>query len=148
MKLILLQDVEDLGLAGEEIHVASGYARNFLIPRNLAATATKAALRQLAAHKEKIEAKRKEELEAAQKLAEKIGAITAEIQMQASEDGHLFGSVTDRMIADAVKAQGIEVDHQRIHLDKPIRTLGEFSIVVKLHTSVAPTLKVNVVKAS
>ena len=77
MKLILLQDVEDLGLAGEEINVAAGYGRNFLIPRKLAAVATTSALRQLAAQKEKIEAKRKEELEAAQALSESLQLSTS-----------------------------------------------------------------------
>ena len=147
MKLILLQDVEDLGLAGEEIHVAAGYGRNYLIPRKLAAVATTSALRQLAAQKEKIEAKRKEELEAAQALSEKLAALDIQIFTQASEDGHLFGSVTDRMIADAIAANGITLNHQRIHIHEAIRTLGDFTVTVKLHQKVQMDLGVKVLRA-
>lgn len=147
MKLILLQDVEDLGLAGEEIHVAAGYGRNFLIPRKLAAVATTSALRQLAAQKEKIEAKRKEEFEAAQALSEKLAALDIQIFTQASEDGHLFGSVTDRMIADAIAANGITLNHQRVHIHEAIRTLGEFTVTVKLHQKVQMDLSVKVLRS-
>lgn len=147
MKLILLQDVEDLGLAGEEVHVAPGYARNFLLPRKLASVATTAALRQLAAHKEKIEEQRKAELEAAQGIAAKLQALAVELHLQASDDGHLFGSVTDRMIADAIAALGVTVSHQRIHLDSQIRSCGEYVVAVKLHQKVIVDVKVNVVRA-
>ena len=92
-KLILLQDVEDLGLAGEEVSVAPGYARNFLIPQKLATVASTAALRQLAANKEKIEAKRAAERAAATEIANKIAALNLEIPMQAAADDQLFGSV-------------------------------------------------------
>ena len=147
MKLILVQDVEDLGLAGEEINVAAGYGRNFLIPRKLAAVATTSALRQLAAQKEKIEAKRKEELEAAQALSEKLAALNVEIFTQASEDGHLFGSVSDRMIADAIAANGIKLDHQRVIIPEAIRTLGDFVVTLKLHQKVRMDLNVKVSRA-
>ena len=147
MKLILLQDVEDLGLAGEEVHVAPGYARNYLIPRKLAAVATTAALRQLAARKEKIEEQRKAELEAAQNVAAKLQELAVELHLQASDDGHLFGSVTDRMIADAIASLGVTVPHQRIHLDTHIRAVGEYNIAVKLHTKVIVDVKLNVVRA-
>ena len=147
MKLILLQDVEDLGLAGEEVHVAPGYARNYLIPRKLAAVATTAALRQLAARKEKIEEQRKAELEAAQNIAAKLQELAVELHLQASDDGHLFGSVTDRMIADAIASLGVTVPHQRIHLDSQIRSCGEYVVAVKLHQKVIVDVKVNVVRA-
>jgi len=101
-KLILLQDVEDLGLAGEEVHVAPGYARNFLIPRGLASEASVATLRRLAANKEKIEAQRKADLDAANALAEKINSTELVIPMQASDDNHLFGSVNERIICNAL----------------------------------------------
>ena len=147
MKLILLQDVEDLGLAGEEVHVAPGYARNFLIPRGLAGVASPAALRQLAAHKEKIEAKRKADTEAAQALAEKIQAAAITIPMQASDDNHLFGSVTERIIAETLAAQGIVVDVHKIHMDGQIRMLGEFTVVIRILRDISATAKINVVRA-
>ncbi len=147
VKLILLQDVEELGLAGEEVHVAPGYARNFLVPRKLAAVATKAALKQIEANREKIEAQRQQELAAAQELAEKLAALNVVITMQASDDSHLFGSVTDRMIAEAIEKLGFKISHQRIHLEAQLRTLGEFQIPVKLHPKVTTNVKVTIARA-
>jgi len=146
-KLILLQDVDDLGLAGEEVHVAPGYARNYLIPRGLASVATTAALRQLAAHKEKIEEKRKADLEAAQILAAKIAAADIRIPMQASDDNHLFGSVTERIIAETLAAMDIAVDVHKIHLDGQIRMLGEFQVEIRIHRDVKASAKIQVVRA-
>jgi len=146
-KLILLQDVEDLGLAGEEINVAAGYARNFLIPKGLAAKATTAALRKIAANKGQIEEKRKQELEAAKALSEKVNGMNLTITVQASDDGHLFGSITERMIAEAKSAAGVKVDHQKLHLEEHIRKLGEFKLDIKLHPQVVVSTKVNVVRA-
>jgi large subunit ribosomal protein L9 len=147
MKLILLQDVEDLGLAGESVHVAPGYGRNYLIPKGLAAPASAAALRQIEAQKEKIEAKRKADLEAAQALAEKIAGMVIQIPMQASDDNHLFGSVTERMVAEIYAANGVKVDHQRIRMDKHIRSLGEYVINIKLHQDVLANGKIVIVRA-
>ena len=146
-KLILLQDVEDLGLAGEEINVAPGYARNFLMPRGLAAKATTASMRKIAANKEKIEAKRKEELETAKALAEKINGMSLTIPVQASDDGHLFGSVTDRMVSEALALAGIKLEHRRLQLEEHIRQLGEFKLDIKLHPEVTVSTKVTVVRA-
>jgi large subunit ribosomal protein L9 len=146
MKLVLLEDVENLGLAGEEISVSAGYARNFLLPRSLAARASGGILRQLAARKEKIEEKRKLDLEKAQGLSSKITETEIIIQMEASDDNHLFGSVSPRLIAEKLAAKGVEVDHQRIKLDKPIKELGSYQIGIKLHTNVSVTAKVNVVR--
>ncbi len=147
MKLILLQDVEDLGLAGEEINVAPGYARNFLIPKKLAAQASTAALRKIAAAKEKIEEKRKLDLEAAKALAEKIVAAAITIPVQASDDDHLFGSVSERMIIEAYAKGGIVIEHHRVRLESHIRKLGEYKVDIKLHKEVVVSAKVNVVRA-
>lgn len=147
MKLILLQDVEDLGLAGEEVHVTPGYARNFLIPRGLASVASTAALRKLAAHKEKIEAKRKADMDAAQALAAKINTTDIVIPMQASDDNHLFGSVTERIIHDALEAMGISVEVYKIHLEGQIRMLGDFTAEIKIFQNVFANAKIKVVRA-
>lgn len=147
MKLILLQDVEDLGLAGEEVHVAPGYGRNYLIPRGYASVASTSALRQLAARKEKIETERKADLEAAQALAKKIANSDIIIQMQASDDNHLFGSVNERVIFETLKAMDIEVVASRIKLDSQIRTLGEFQVEIKLRQGVVAQAVVKVVRA-
>lgn len=147
MNLILLQDVEDLGLAGETVNVAPGFGRNYLIPRGLAAPASKVALRQLEAQKEKIEAKRKADLEAAQALAAKIAETPVEIQMQASDDDHLFGSVTERIVCEAYAAKGIQIEYQRVRMDKHIRSLGEYEISIKVHQNVMAAGKIVIVRA-
>ena len=147
MNLILLQDVEDVGLAGDSVHVSPGFGRNYLIPRGLAGVASPAALRQLAAHKEKIEAKRKADTEAAKALVEKIQAAAVTIPMQASDDNHLFGSVTERIIAEPLAANGIVVDVHKLHLDGQIRMLGEFSVEIRILRDIVATAKINVVRA-
>ncbi len=147
MKLILLQDVEDLGLAGEEVSVAPGYGRNYLIPQGKAAVATTAALRQLAARKEKIEAQRKADIEAAEAIAAKINTTDLIIPMQASDDNHLFGSVTERMIHEALLALDIKIDTYKIKLDTQIRTLGDYTAEVKVFQKIYATAKIKVVRA-
>ena len=147
MNLILLQDVEDVGLAGDSVHVSPGFGRNYLIPRGLAAPASAVALRQLEAQKEKIEAKRKADLEAAQALAAKIAGMSVEITMQASDDGHLFGSVTERVVCEAYAAKGINIEYQRVRMDQHIRSLGEYDIDIKLHQDVIATGKIVIVRA-
>ena len=147
MNLILLQDVEDVGLAGDTVHVSPGFGRNYLIPRGLAAPASAGALRQLEAQKEKIEAKRKADLEAAQALAAKIAGMSVEITMQASDDGHLFGSVTERVVCEAYAAKGINIEYQRVRMDQHIRSLGEYDINIKLHQDVIATGKIVIVRA-
>ena len=147
VKLILLQDVENLGLAGSEVTVAPGYARNYLIPQGLAAKATPGILRVLAANKEKIEAKRRDELVAAQATAAKLMEANIEIAMQASDDNQLFGSVTARNIADVLAKAGFQIAHTRIVIEETIKSVGEFTVQVKLHHDVIADLKVNVVRA-
>ena len=147
VELILLQDVENLGLAGEKVSVAAGYARNYLIPRGLADKATPGVLRVLAANKEKIEAKRRDELVAAQATAAKLMEANIEIAMQASDDNQLFGSVTARNIADVLAKAGFQIAHTRIVIEETIKSVGEFTVQVKLHHDVIADLKVNVVRA-
>ena len=147
VELILLQDVENLGLAGEKVTVAAGYARNYLIPRGLADKATPGILRVLAANKEKIEAKRRDELVAAQATAAKLMEVAIEIAMQASDDNQLFGSVTARNVADALAKNGFQIAHTRVIIEEPIKSVGEFTVQVKLHHDVIADLKVNVVRA-
>ena len=146
LELILLEDVEDLGKAGDKVNVAPGYARNYLIPKGLAEKVTPGALRQIEARRERIEAKRQAELEAAQAVAAKIAEAEITIPMQAGDDEQLFGSVTSHIIADALKEQGIEVEHRRVKLEEPIKELGLFNVDIKLHSDVTATAKIWVVK--
>ncbi|MBE6399467.1 MAG: 50S ribosomal protein L9 [Lentisphaerae bacterium] len=146
VSLILLDDVENLGLAGDEVKVAPGYARNYLIPKKLAAKATPGTLRLIESRKAQIAARRAAELEAAKALAAKLAEVEISIAMQATEDDQLFGSVTPRMIADELTAQGFEIAHNRITLDPPIKMLGSFEADVKLHSEVAAKVKIWVVR--
>ena len=145
VNLILLDDVEKLGLAGDEVHVAPGYARNYLLPRGLAAKATPGTLRLVESRKAMIVARRAKELEDARALAAKLAEVELSIAMQATEDEQLFGSVTARMIAEQLAAQGFNVEHSRIKLD-PIKTLGSFEVEIKLHADVTAKVKVWVVR--
>ena len=145
VKLILLDDVEKLGLAGDEVTVSPGYARNFLLPRKLASKSTPAVVKILAARKGKIEAQRKDELLNAQTLATKITECELSIPMQDGEDYQWVGSVTARMIADKFSEAGIEVGHQRIKADH-IKELGRFEIEIKLHKQVTATAKIWIVR--
>ena len=147
VELILLEDVEDLGKAGEKVNVAPGYARNYLLPKGLAEKITPGALRQIEARRERIEAKRKQDLDNASALAAKIAETEITIPMQAGEDDQLFGSVTSHLIADALKEQGIEIESRKIKLEEPLKELGVFNVTIKLHLDVDATAKVWVVRA-
>ncbi|MCP3968074.1 MAG: 50S ribosomal protein L9 [Lentisphaerae bacterium] len=147
VKLVLLQDVENLGLAGAEVNVASGFARNYLIPQGLATKADRSTMRILEARKDKIEKQRADELQKSKDLATKLAENEITIQMQASDDDRLFGSVTARNIADKLAEGGIAVDHQRVKLEEPIRALGSYKVEVKLHGEVTGTVKVWIVRA-
>jgi large subunit ribosomal protein L9 len=147
VELILLEDVEDLGKAGEKVNVAPGYARNYLLPKGLAEKITPGALRQIEARRERIEAKRKQDLDNATALAAKIAETEITIPMQAGEDDQLFGSVTSHLIADALKEQGIEIESRKIKLEEPLKELGVFNVSIKLHSDVDAMAKVWVVRA-
>ena len=146
VNLILLDDVEHLGLAGDEVHVAPGYARNYLIPRGLAAKATPGTLRLIESRKALIAARREKELADAKALAEKLAGVELSIAMQATEDEQLFGSVTARSIAEKLAESGFSIDHNHVKLEAPIKTLGSYTVDVKLHADVVVPLKVWVVR--
>lgn len=146
ISLILLDDVEKLGLAGDEVHVAPGYARNYLIPQGLAAKATPGTLRLIESRKAMIAERRAKELADAKALAEKLASVEISIAMQATEDDQLFGSVTARMIADELAGQGYAIEHTRVKVEPAIKSLGGFDVEVKLHTEVSATVKVWVVR--
>ncbi len=133
MKVILLQDVENVGDKNEVKNVSGGYARNYLIPRNLAQPATESNLKQLE-HKLKFAKRREEAIE--QKLVQMTGKVqgsSVEIKAHAGVDGKLYGSVTNKHIALALTEKlGIEVDKKRVKLEAPIKQTGEFSVVVDM----------------
>lgn len=146
MKIILREDVDHVGKMGELVTVADGYARNYLLPRQMAASATEKNVRVLEHQKRLIEAKRKKERAAAEELVKRLSQIPVTIPMQAGEEDKLFGSVTSKDIADVLAAADFIVDKRKILLDKPIKTLGNFLVPVKLASDVTAEIKVSVVK--
>ena len=144
-ELILMADVEDLGIEGAKVKVSDGYARNYLIPRKLAVPVTHAALKRLEKNRLARELRQKTDREAAQAAAEALEKISCTITVKVGENDKLFGSVTAADIADNLKRQGLELDKRKIHLTEPIRELGVYSVKVKPHPEVEATLKVWVV---
>jgi large subunit ribosomal protein L9 len=130
---ILLKDVEDLGSAGEAIDVSPGYLRNYLVPRKLAQPATKGALEDAQRRREATERAEREQAERAQETSALLAKTVLTISHRAGEDGKLFGSVTPKEIAEAIRdARGLKVDRKRIRLDEPIREVGTYMIDVEL----------------
>lgn len=146
MKVILLDDVSKVGRRGEVRDVSDGFARNFLIPKKLALTATDGNLKNLDQIKKQQQAKADRVKSDADELRGKIEALTYEERRQASEEGKLFGSVTSQDIVDFLGARGIAVERRRIHLEEPIKSLGETAVPIRLHGEVTATLRVNVVR--
>lgn len=145
MKVILLQDVKAQGKAGDIKEVADGYARNFLLSKKLALEATPQNLKNLALQKEKQAAKAAAELAAAKELAAKIAAKTIEIKVKTGEGGRLFGSVTNKEVAEAITAQtGMELDKRKVEIKEPIKNLGEAEALLKLHAEVHQKVKLQI----
>lgn len=148
MKVILKADVKALGKKGQVFEVSDGYARNFLFPKGLAVEATSGNLSDLASKKANEEKKKEKEKQDAQALAEKLKALSVEIITKSGEGGRLFGSVTNKEIAEALKAKfGIDVDRRKLELKEPIKALGTFNVHAKLHPEVTAQFQVHV-KAS
>ena len=148
MKVILKADVKTLGKKGQVVEVSDGYARNFLYPRGLAVEATSGNLNDLASKKANEDRKKAKEKQDAQALAEKLSSITVEVFTKTGEGGRLFGSVTNKEIAEALKVKyGIELDKRKLELKEPIKALGTFTVIAKLHPEVSAQLQIQV-KAS
>lgn len=144
MKVILKEDVKNLGDMGQIVNVSQGYARNFLIPKGLAAVADTKNVKALE-HEKRVIERRAEKLRAeAQGEADKLSALTLNLKAKAGEEDKLFGSVTAMDIADALKAQGFEVDKKRIVIEEPIKRLGTHAVSVKVAKDVSATVKVEV----
>jgi len=145
MKVVLTQDMESLGLGGEIVNVAKGYARNYLIPRGMALEATEQNIKLTERQRKNIEIKRIKAKEDALKVKERLSGISVTIAQKVGEEDKLYGSVTTMDIAEQLEKQGITVERRRMVLDKPIKTLGDFAVTVKLHPDVSASIKVVVV---
>lgn len=145
MVIILLKDVKGTGKAGEVVKVSDGYARNLLIPKGLATEATEGNVRSLEKQKAIAEGKKADELQNAKDLAEKIGSLTVIIKTKSGEGGKLFGSITSKDIAEALKEQHkIDVDKKKFLMNSPIKQGGETTVEIKIYHDVIATLKVAV----
>lgn len=148
MKVILLQDVKSLGKKGEVVEVSEGYARNMLLKKGLGKEATGQNMNDLKLQKANAEKVAREALEAAQALAKEMEGKTVKMAVKTGEGGRVFGSVSSKEVAEAMKKQlGYEVDKKKILMDAPIKTLGVTNVPIKLHTKVTAEIKVHVTEA-
>jgi len=145
MKVILRKDVNKLGNIGDVINVKDGYARNFLIPRNLAYYASESAMKRLEIEKKRYAKIVAQERTDAVSLSKKLAELQISIPMKVGEEGKLYGSVTPQMIADELAIHNIKLDRRNILIDEPIKSLGVFDVSVKLHSEVNGILKVWVI---
>jgi len=147
MKVILKQDVDNLGQRGDIIEVADGYARNFLFPRNLALRATPENIKQEEERKKIAQQRQDREKWKALKIAEKLKGVRLSIKRQVGEEGKLFGAVTSQDIAREIKRRlNVEIDHRKVDLSEPIRVIGIREISLKLHPEVEISFEVEVTK--
>ena len=145
MKVILTDEIRGLGTRGDVVTVKDGYARNYLIPKNLAREATTSNLKSIEQERKKWALLAQQEKDVAQKAAASIQGVKVTIAKRVGEHGNLFGSVTANDIADALVARGIEVDKRRIELAHPIKSLGTHDVDVRLHREVSAHIQVEVV---
>ncbi len=145
-EVLLMSDVKGLGSEGDVVTVADGYARNYLVPQNLAASVTEATRRRLAKLQKEREVQRKAALSDAHQRAEQLKDVSVTIPVKTGEESKLYGSVTSTDIVTALKDQGLELDRHDLLLPEPIKELGVFDVTVKLHAEVAATIKVWVVE--
>ncbi len=145
MKIILTQDVHELGLEGDTVNVANGYARNYLIPKGIALEANEQNIKFMETKRKKIEVNRLEAKDEAEKIKEKISDVEITISQKVGEEDKLYGSVTTMDIASELEKQGITIDRRKIVLDKPIKTLGEYDVPIKLYPEVTGSIKLVVI---
>lgn len=144
MKVILRDHVTNLGERGEIVNVARGYARNYLVPKGLAFEATPGNIRTIELQKKVWEAREVKVVEEAQAFADRLSAVELSVTKKAGESETLYGSVTNAEIAELLSAKGIEIDRRKIHLEEPIKSVGEFTIPVKIHPKVTAEIKLKV----
>lgn len=145
LKVILRENIEALGKIGDIVRVSEGYARNFLLPRNLALIADDKNTAAVEHHKKEMERKRQKTAKEAEDLASKLRKVACTISRKVGDQEKLFGSVTASDVAQVLATQGYKIDRKQIHLADPIKAVGVFSVSVKLHPDVTANVKVSVV---
>ena len=148
MKVILREDVEDLGTAGQVVDVKDGYGRNFLLPRNLAIPASNGNLKSIGEIQKQKDIRGKKRRKAAEIVKDKIEKLSLQIEVQVGEEDRMFGSVTNNDIAGLLQAQGVTVDKRSVELDEPIKALGVYTVPVKIDKEVIANARLWVVKKS
>ena len=146
MEVILREHVDNLGRRGDVVKVAPGYARNYLLPRKLALPVNEGNKRVIERERKLAETRELEERQQAEAVANRLSQIELTLSRRVGDTEQLYGSVTTADIADALLEKGLEIDRKRIHLDEPLKSLGEFTVPVKLHRDVTAQLKVHVAK--
>ena len=145
MEVILKEDIANLGKIGEVVRVRDGYARNYLLPRGLVLMANKKNLKTFDHQKKLVADQKQKTMRQAQSAADQLTGISLVIPMKVGEEGRLFGSVTNIQIEKALKAKGLNVDRRKIHLDEPIKTVGDYEVPVRLAADLTVPLKLSVV---
>ena len=143
-KVLLREDVDDLGARGEIVRVKAGYARNYLLPRKLAVEATAGNVKGIESERAALLKKEAKERASAEAQSAQMSTLNIEFKRKAGEQGALYGSVTSMDVAEALKERGYEIDRHRIHLREPLKRLGEYNVPVRLHREVTIELKVRV----
>lgn len=144
-KILLREDVDDLGARGEIVRVRAGYARNYLLPRKLAVEATTGNVKGIEQERAALLKKEAKERATAEAQSQHMGSLVLEFKRKAGEQGALYGSVTSMDVAEALHQRGYEIDRHRIHLREPLKRLGDYSVPVRLHREVTIDLQVKVV---
>ena len=142
MRIILRQDVDELGLEGDIVNVANGYGRNYLIPKGMGLEASPQNIKALELQSKKIEVRRVKAREAAEKIKQKVEGTVLTLSQKSGEEGKLYGSVTSMDIASALEKQDIVIDRRKILLEKPIKSLGEFEVPVKIYPEITALIRV------
>jgi large subunit ribosomal protein L9 len=143
-KVLLREDVDDLGARGEIVRVRSGYARNYLLPRKLAVEATAGNVKGIESERAALLKKEAKERASADAQSQQMGTLELEFRRKAGEQGALYGSVTSMDVAEALRERGYEIERHRIHLREPLKRVGEYTVPVRLHREVTIDLKVRV----
>jgi len=146
MKVVMKEDIKNVGKMGQIVDVADGFARNYLVPRGLAVEANTKNLKALEHEKKLIQEKAKKIKNSAETLSDKISTMTLMIKAKAGDEGKLFGAVTSMDIAELLKNEGIEMDKKKISLDEPIKRLGSYSVNIKIHAEISTHLNIQVVE--
>jgi large subunit ribosomal protein L9 len=146
MQVILRDRLENLGNAGDIVQVKPGYARNYLIPKGLAYEATDANRKRIEREKSQVARRAADQLQEARQRASAIEGVSITFNVRAGEEGRLFGSITTADIVEKLGEQGVGVDRKQVQLEEPIKSLGVFSVPVRLHADVRPEVKVWVIK--